>query len=249
MHELEWKPSPAPANELGWGWRDLLLAIFCFFAVTGIAAIVIGTIAAWRGISTTESTFTAPTIYATAFTAYLAMAGSVLVFALRRGTPAQLGLHLPAFRELLIVPPIFFLGITALVAVNLTIAAFNGGTFENPQAEGIAGSTPLTRTQFVALLILIAGLVPLAEELLFRGMLYPLLRQRFRPLVAVPLNAALFSIAHVIPIILPGLFVVGLFIAYLRERSNSIWPCVLYHMLQNSLALFAIDAALRTGAL
>jgi uncharacterized protein len=63
------------------------------------------------------------------------------------------------------------------------------------------------------------------------------------------LNAALFAAAHVVTLLLPGLFVVGLFLAYLRERSGSIWPSVLLHALQNGVALLLINAALASGAL
>jgi hypothetical protein len=80
-------------------------------------------------------------------------------------------------------------------------------------------------------------------------MLYPLLRRRMPAALAIMANAAIFSLVHVIPVLIPSLFVVGLCLAYLRERSGSIWPGVLYHAMQNSLAMVAIYAALRMGSL
>lgn len=218
-----------------------------FLGGSALSALAIRTIAAWLGIADAGTSFTAPTVYLIVVGAYLSMALGVLIFALRRGTLRELGLHAPPARELLIVPFVFIIGVFALIVVNGAIAFLNGGTFDNPQAEGITGGSVLSRTQFFALLVLVAGLVPFAEELLFRGMLYPLLRRRFSPLLAIPLNAAIFAVVHVIPLIIPGLFVVGLLLAYLRERSGSVWPSIFYHVLQNSLALIAIDAALRMG--
>ncbi len=249
--ELQWPeptPAPAPMNAgPGWGWRDVAAALLVFFVGSGLAVLLVRLGAGWLGFTEAGTSFTAPTVYLVVVGAYCSMALGVLIFALRRGSATALGLRLPPARELLIVPFVFIAGIFALLLVNGTIALLNGGNFDNPQAEGITGGNVLTRGEFFALLVLIAGLVPFAEELLFRGMIYPLLRHRFRPLAAIPLNAAIFAVAHVVPLLLPGLFVVGLFLAYLRERSNSIWPSVFYHMLQNSLALIAIDAALRMG--
>jgi uncharacterized protein len=247
--ELGWPPPPPEptVTEPGWGWRDVAGALLIFLGGSGVSAVLVRTLAAWLGFNEQGTSFTAPTVYLIVVGAYLSMALGVLFFALRRGTPRELGLHLPPARELALVPFIFIAGIFALLIVNGAIAVLNGGVFENPQATGITGGNALSRTEFFALLALIAGLVPFAEELLFRGMLYPLLRRHFRPLLAIPLNAAIFAVAHVIPLLLPGLFVVGIFLAYLRERSNSIWPSVFYHILQNSLALIAIDAALRLG--
>lgn len=253
MHEQQYElphPTPAPAPRLpepGWGWRDVGWALLVFLGGSGLAAVLVRSVAAWFGVADGGTSFTAPTVYLVVVGAYLSMALGVLIFALRRGTLRELGLRWPPARELLIVPFVFIAGVFALLLVNGAIALLNGGNFDNPQAEGITGGNVLSRTEFFALLLLIAGLVPFAEELLFRGMIYPLLRRRFRPLLAIPFNAAIFAVAHVIPLLLPGLFVVGMFLAYLRERSGSVWPSIFYHVLQNSLALIAIDAALRMG--
>jgi len=51
----------------------------------------------------------------------------------------------------------------------------------------------------------------------------------------------------VVPLLMPGLFVVGLLLAYLRERSGSIWPGVALHALQNGTALLLINEALKQG--
>jgi membrane protease YdiL (CAAX protease family) len=246
-HELASPSYPNLEPAPGWHWRDVAGALLVFFGGSGLSVVLVRTFAAWLGISEEGTSFTAPTVYLIVVGAYLSMALGVLIFGLRRGTPAALGLRLPPLKELAIVPFVFIAGIFALILVNGAIAVLNGGTFDNPQAEGITGGNVLSRGEFFALLVLIAGLVPFAEELFFRGMIYPLLRRRMRAALAIPFNAAIFAVAHVIPILLPGLFVVGLFLAYLRERSHSIWPSVFYHTLQNSLALIAIDAALRMG--
>jgi hypothetical protein len=77
-------------------------------------------------------------------------------------------------------------------------------------------------------------------------MIYPLLRGR-GAIVAVIGSAAIFAAAHVVPLLLPALFFVGLIWGLLREWSKSILPSIMLHATQNALFLLAINAALSNG--
>ncbi len=98
----------------------------------------------------------------------------------------------------------------------------------------------LSIRDLIWLIIAIGIIAPFSEELFFRGMIYPLQRRKQRFGVAILLNGLLFSVAHMIPILMPALFVIGAILAWVRERSGSIWPPVILHMLQNSMAIYAI---------
>jgi hypothetical protein len=93
-------------------------------------------------------------------------------------------------------------------------------------------------------MILVAVVAPIVEELFFRGMLYPVLRRRWSAPVAIVVNGFLFALIHVIPILLPGLFFVGIVLAWVRERSGSVIPCMVIHALQNGTVLLVIYATL-----
>jgi membrane protease YdiL (CAAX protease family) len=54
--------------------------------------------------------------------------------------------------------------------------------------------------------------------------------------VAVVISAAIFSAAHVIPLLFPALFVVGIILAVVYEFSGSLWNSILLHSIQNTLA-------------
>jgi uncharacterized protein len=234
------EPTAPPAPD--WSWRELVLVLL----TTLVAAVALGMVA--RSLSTVfglelEGGLVSPVLYLVGFGIYLSVLVAIYVFAARRTGWAALGLTPASWRDYIIVPPLFLLEMAALVAVNLLIAQIVG-SFDNPQVEAISGGRALSSADLLLLLVLIAGVAPFVEELFFRGMLYPLLRRRMGAPAAIVLNAALFAIIHVYPLLLPGLFVVGLFLAYLRERSGSIWPSVLLHALQNGLALLAISTAL-----
>lgn len=101
-------------------------------------------------------------------------------------------------------------------------------------------------TIFHAFTILLYGgfLVPLTEELLFRGLLFRWLRQRLDFWPAAFVSAAVFGIAHgsVDKAVIAGLL--GLPLAWLFEKSRSLAPAILLHQTYNSLALMLTFAAL-----
>lgn len=236
-------PDSPATSVLAWGWRDVAWVLAFTFLVAGGLALLLGLLSRVFDVALTGG-FVSPTIYLTGAAIYLSGVLAIYFFAARRSGWAALGCRSAPFFDYLLVPPLFLLEITALIGVNLMVGRLAGG-FENPQVDAISGGQAIGGIEFVMLFLLIAMLVPFVEELFFRGMLYPLLRQRMGAVLAITLNAAIFALFHVIPILLPGLFVVGLFLAYLRERSGSIWPSVLLHAMQNGMALLAMSASLR----
>ena len=95
------------------------------------------------------------------------------------------------------------------------------------------------RSFVVAAVVLIAVLAPISEELFFRGMIYGGLRLRFSVWPAAILSGIIFVLPHALTgplaaIILAGL---GVALAWLYERTGSIWPCIFAHVINNSLAL------------
>jgi uncharacterized protein len=108
----------------------------------------------------------------------------------------------------------------------------------NPHQD-LADSAALGGWSLVAILALGGLVIPFAEELLFRGVLYGALR-RYGPVLAGLVSAAVFGIAHVWPPLVLFAFLAGVVHAWLRERSGSIWPAVVSHAVINSLSIVVI---------
>jgi membrane protease YdiL (CAAX protease family) len=89
----------------------------------------------------------------------------------------------------------------------------------------------------VTLLLYGGFLVPIAEELVFRGLLFRWLRQRFEFWPAAFISSAAFGLAHLRAdqVIVAGLL--GLPLAWLYEKSRSLAPAILMHQTYNSLLL------------
>lgn len=80
-------------------------------------------------------------------------------------------------------------------------------------------------------------LAPLLEETLFRGVLFASLRPRLGFWPAALASAAAFAALHGdLPRLLPLTFL-GLVLAWLYERTGSLWPSVAMHAVQNAAAI------------
>ena len=114
-------------------------------------------------------------------------------------------------------------------------------TFDFPSLDGldtIAGlltsEDPLTRFVFMICVVVAA---PIVEEVIFRGYLWRIL-EGFLPPVGVLLGTTLaFSAIHLDPIHVVALLPTALFLGLLRAYSDSLFPCILAHFVNNSLAM------------
>ncbi len=82
---------------------------------------------------------------------------------------------------------------------------------------------------------------PISEEICFRGMLFGGLRERLPRLAAALIAGLVFGGLHALTGVtaVPPLIFFGFVLALLYERTGSIVPCILLHMLNNSVALLA----------
>ena len=81
---------------------------------------------------------------------------------------------------------------------------------------------------------------PLGEELFFRGLLFRSLRRRFRFGLSGAVSAAAFGLVHVLPLLIPLMFVVGLALAYVFERRGSLLASIAAHAAFNVIGITSI---------
>ncbi len=97
---------------------------------------------------------------------------------------------------------------------------------------------PERAAPFVVNAVVIATIVPFAEELFYRGLGVRVLRF-LGPVAAVIGTAIVFSLAHGILVALPALGFFALLLAWLRVRTDSVWPCMIAHSLYNGIGVLA----------
>ncbi len=123
----------------------------------------------------------------------------------------------------------------AAIGAYLVFSAAYVAIFGSPHQEDIAESFGAVPVQI--LLIVVAA--PVSEEICFRGMLFGGLRTRLPRLAAALISALIFGGLHALTGIsaVPPLIVFGFILALLYEKTGSIVPGIVLHMLNNSVAL------------
>jgi hypothetical protein len=91
-------------------------------------------------------------------------------------------------------------------------------------------------TAFLANALVVVVAAPLVEELMYRGVGYSLLRQFGARFAIVAIGVA-FALTHGLVEGFPILFVFGAGLAWLRERTGSVYPGMVLHGLFNGIAL------------
>ena len=130
--------------------------------------------------------------------------------------------------------------IIALLAVMCAIPGLNllfdlSGVIDSSASYQAVAASQLTASLSVGL-ICYGIITPLAEELIFRGVVYNELKKSYKLSMAMLVTSLLFGLYHMNPIQGTYGFIMGLLIVYLYEYFGSfLWP-VLVHMLANSIA-------------
>jgi membrane protease YdiL (CAAX protease family) len=89
---------------------------------------------------------------------------------------------------------------------------------------------------FTAFAFVVVVVAPIVEELQFRGVGYGLL-ERFGTTAAILIVGLAFAFVHGLIAGFPVIAVFGIGLAYLRSRTDSIYPCMVLHASFNAFGL------------
>lgn len=100
---------------------------------------------------------------------------------------------------------------------------------------------------FGVMVFLLIVIVPIIEEILFRGFLQNWLKKKLGHRWAISLTAIIFAIFHYSRSqglgnieLLTSLFLLACFLGYLRERQQSLWAPIGLHSIFNAISIIAI---------
>lgn len=169
-----------------------------------------------------------------------------IVVVRRRGVPwSDLGLRAASGRDLLLGAVLGLLSVPLAGVVNALVSSLTGGSFANPQIDVLA-PTALSVPAMIGMLVLAAGVAPVVEEIVFRGVLYGWLRRFLSPALGIVLSALVFGAVHGIPQLIPALAVQGAILALVYERTRSLWPSIVLHGVFNAIMLGALYGVMQT---
>lgn len=101
------------------------------------------------------------------------------------------------------------------------------GNLDLPSGAGLGELLPLW--------VVIALVVPLAEETLFRGWIFRAFRYNDGARASVWLSAWVFALAHVLPAVVPYALGAGLIWGRYMAKGGSLWTTIFAHAVGNSL--------------
>ena len=135
-----------------------------------------------------------------------------------------------------IILMIVIFGVNTLYSYLITVLHLNVQT--NDQL--ILQQSKVAPLSTYATLFAAVFIAPFCEEVFFRGFVFPGLRHGMPLVWAIIISSLLFGVAHADPGSFPVLFVIGLALAFLRWRTQSLWPCIMLHILNNGIAAVVI---------
>lgn len=157
-----------------------------------------------------------------------------------RGRLASIGLCRPVrIWQMLIVLLILFFLIAKVMDAAIThpLADWLGLSLSSEREQQIEKEiVQAKQTDMLAAVssfLVIGILVPIAEEMLFRGVVQTYLVRRLGAIAGIVLSSLWFALLHIDLALFVPLFVIGLLLGGVRHRYQSIWGAVLLHAVNN----------------
>jgi uncharacterized protein len=136
-------------------------------------------------------------------------------------------------------------GVALFFAAGIVGALLTRLGVRQNQFERFAGIEGAPLGLFVVAVLAGSVLAPFAEELFFRGYIFQTFRDRYGAWWAYLFSAGLFAAVHANLAAAAPIFVLGLMLAYIFQRSGSIVPGIIAHGVNNAIAFCLLYSGIR----
>lgn len=123
------------------------------------------------------------------------------------------------------------------IVVQMVAVNFFSVNADEPQQLGYAA---LSGFEIALAFLPLVLLTPLAEELIFRGFMFTGIRRKAPFWVAAIAVSAFFGTMHGQWNVGLDVFVMSMVSCYLVEKTGSLWPSIILHVLKNGLAFLLV---------
>ena len=94
---------------------------------------------------------------------------------------------------------------------------------------------PLLEGPIVIAFITVGIIAPIAEEFLFRGVVFNTLQKRFSPAWTIVIQGVLFGLFHLNLVQGSYATILGIVYGYVTYKTKSLWPAIIMHIVNNSM--------------
>ena len=125
--------------------------------------------------------------------------------------------------------------------ISTVVSSFLGAFFGiNLLEHQDIGYTDPNGYELALIFVALVCLAPFVEEVLFRGFLFAAFRRTFGFWLGAVGVSLLFAVAHGQANVGIDVFVLSMFLCYLREKTDSLWPSIALHALKNLVAFIVL---------
>jgi membrane protease YdiL (CAAX protease family) len=103
----------------------------------------------------------------------------------------------------------------------------------------------LSRENLFGVLLGVSVVVPITEELIFRGVMLEGLSQTYKLRTAFLVSALLFGLIHIHPWLMLNAFLLAFFLNWVKLKFGALLPCIFFHALYNGLPFILTRTPLR----
>jgi membrane protease YdiL (CAAX protease family) len=220
------------SNEKGpWPWRHIAIGM----------AIPLVLLALWSIVAYSGLFRYRPWTIMPAGLAYLAAAQisfilySIYVFRKRGFRPLSFPASVSGALREFGISILYFLSIGLLVGLTVKAMELILGTEAPDPLKNAWFGHATSSTTVIVFLVMCFTVVPISEELFFRGFLYNALKSRLSVVVSVIVQAGFFAVIHQYGSLdVAGVFVAGIALAVVYERRKSLLSPILIHAMINA---------------
>ena len=111
-----------------------------------------------------------------------------------------------------------------------------------PQFQKIILLYLKTDSPLLLLLVFFSSCIiaPVAEEIIYRGVIYKAFKKNFSVSTSILLSSAVFALVHWEISVFPAIFFLGITLAFLFEKHENLWACIGLHFFNNFFANLAL---------
>jgi membrane protease YdiL (CAAX protease family) len=222
-------------KDVSWGPREVLtLFVFLFFveAVIILLELLTAGIFGWKD-APKDLVLMVNSLLRDIFVAWFVIA---LVTRRFKEPLSEIGLSAKHFLKNVWTGVVGYLAvIPLLLAVLFTLAAIAQAFSYEPPPQPVVQMylKKSTEPYLVFFTLFVAGAGPVIEEIFFRGFTYKAFRAKMGVRWALVISALIFAALHMNLIAFIPIFILGIFLGYLYEKTGSLVPSMTVHMLHN----------------
>lgn len=214
---IEMKPlNPVLPGEVNWGGTPVLVVVVGFFVLS------------------TPLAFLSETVSSLAGSLLFIVLPVILVMYPYKRTVSALGLENPRMMWVIKTLPLLVVLVVGNELVYRITERIFGQFPLDELVEQMVSRSP------VLMSLNLAVLGPVGEEIFFRGFAYSALRKKYGVKKGILVSALFFGAYHMIPWQIPYAVVAGVLLALVYEKTQSLYPSILFHIINNSVAVLSI---------